>query len=64
MATSSLDLGQFGLGLLQPKRHLHLADHGRRGGEVFLCVLLLACPPVELAAAEVAVRDERTPATL
>src|SRR5262249_12928471 len=43
---------------LQPVRHPHLAVHRRRGGEMLLRLLALARAPVELAEAEVAVRDE------
>jgi hypothetical protein len=39
--------------LLQPVRHLHLAVHRRRGGEVLLCLLALARAPGEFAEAEV-----------
>src|SRR4030095_3381131 len=45
--------------LLQPKPHVHLAVHRRRGGKVLLRLLALARAPVELAEAEVAVGDER-----
>ena len=45
---------------LQPVRHAHLAVHHRRGGEVLARLLALACAPVELAEAEVAVSHQRT----
>src|SRR5213593_4810052 len=50
--------------LLQPVRHPHLSIHRRRGSEVLLRLLALACAPVELAEAEVAVGDERAHAEL
>jgi len=40
---------QLGLRLLQPIRHTHLAIHRRRGGEVLLRRLALACAPEDLA---------------
>src|SRR6266566_526280 len=52
------------LRLLQPEPHVYLAVHRRRGGEVLLRLLSLACAPVELAEAEVAVGDERAHAEL
>ena len=42
-------LSHLGLGLLQPVRHPHLAEHRRRGGEMCLCLVALAGAPVELA---------------
>jgi len=50
--------------LLQPKVHIHLAVHRRRGGEVVLRLLALTCAPKELAKAEVAVGDEGAHAAL
>ena len=47
------------LGLLQSVRHVHLAVHRGRRGEVLLRLLTFARAPVELAEAEVAVGDER-----
>jgi hypothetical protein len=47
------------LRLLQPEAHAHLAVHRRRGDEVLLRLRALACTSIELAQAEVAVRDER-----
>src|SRR5262245_5616977 len=58
MNLSSRQLFHLRLRLLQPERHLHLAVHRRRGGEVLLRLLALARAPVELAEAEVAVGDE------
>src|SRR5262245_54858311 len=55
----SCEVMQFRLCLLQPKAHIHLAIHDRRGGEVLPCLLRLAGAPVELPEAEVAVGDER-----
>src|SRR4029450_7273713 len=46
---------QLRLRLLQPVRHVHLAIHRGRGGEVLPRLLALARAPVELAEAEVAV---------
>src|SRR5215831_7634152 len=62
--TSSADLLNLRLRLLQPVRHVHFAIHRRRGGEVLLGLLALAGAPVELAEAEVAVGDERAYAEL
>src|SRR5215475_9781585 len=47
------------LRLLQPERHVHLAVQPRRGGEVLLCLLVLAGALAQLPEAEVAVGDER-----
>src|SRR2546428_130320 len=52
------------LRLLQPGPHVHRAVHRRGGRAVFAGVLPLACAPVELAEAEVAVGDERAHAEL
>src|SRR5262249_24574219 len=41
-----------------PELHVHLAAHRRRGDEVLLRLLSLACSPVELAEAKVAVSDQ------
>ena len=46
--------------LLQPERHVHLAVHRRRDGEVLLCLVAFAGLPIELAEAKVAVGDEGT----
>src|SRR5262249_6047603 len=46
------------LSFFSPVRHPHLEIHRRRGGERLLSLLALACAPVELAEAEVAVGDE------
>src|SRR4029434_781406 len=54
----SAQLAHFLLGLLQPVRHVDLALHRRRGGEMLLRLLALARAPVELAETEVAVGDE------
>src|SRR5262245_26880426 len=57
--TSNLLGLQFGLRLLQPVRHAHLAVNRRRGGEMLLRLLAIPRALVELAEAEVAVGDER-----
>src|SRR5215467_5694948 len=62
--TSSADLLNLRLRLLQPVRHVHFAIHRCRGGEVLLGLLALAGASVELAEAEVAVGDERAHAEL
>src|SRR5215467_4205273 len=46
------------LRLLQPKAHVHLAEHRRSGSEVLLRLLVLTRAPVELAEAQVAVGEE------
>src|SRR5215831_1845188 len=57
------DSRHLGLCPLQPVRHLHLAEHRRRGGQVLLRLMLLAGASVELAKPEVAVSDEGAHAT-
>jgi hypothetical protein len=47
------------LNLLQPEGHVHLAVHGRRGGQVTLRRWRVAAPTVELAEAKTAVGDQR-----
>ena len=54
----------FGLRLLQPELHAHLAIHRGSNLEVLFCLLALADIRVQLAEAEVTVRDERTHAQL
>src|SRR5206468_12598928 len=49
---------QFRLRLLQPKAHIHLTVHGGGGGQGLLRPCAVADTAVELAEAEVAVRDE------
>src|SRR5215468_1219992 len=44
--------------LLQPKAHVHLAEHRRSGSEVLLRLLVHTRAPVELAEAQVAVGEE------
>src|SRR5258705_6108094 len=63
-AVSSRQRPHFRLRLLQPVRHVHLAVHRRRSGEMLARVIPLVCSPVELAEAEVAVGDERPHADL
>src|SRR5215475_7691105 len=66
-ARLSWGLGEFlelRVRLLQPKAHVHLAVHGRRGGEVILRFMWLARAPGNLAEAEVAVGDQRAHAEL
>jgi hypothetical protein len=46
------------LRLLQPKRHVHVAVHRRRGGEVVAGLIPFARAQVDLAETEVAVGDE------
>jgi hypothetical protein len=58
MGLLSCQLSHLRLCLLQPVRHVHLAIHRRRGGEVRARLLVLARAPVELAEAEMAVGDE------
>src|SRR5262245_8685665 len=62
--SSSRQLLQFRLRLLQPVRHAHLAVHRRRGGEVLLRLLAFTRASVELPEAEVAVGDEGAHAKL
>src|SRR5215813_876163 len=52
---NSCEVMQFRFRLVQPKAHIHLAVHRRRGREVLLCSVALTGAPVELAEAEVAV---------
>jgi hypothetical protein len=47
----------------QPEPPVHLAVHRDRSGQVLMGLLALACAPVELAEAEVAVGDERAQAS-
>src|SRR5262250_3001149 len=58
MGTTSRRIPHLRLRLLQPVRHVHLAVHRCRGGEVLLCFVALARASIELAQAEVAVGDE------
>src|SRR5262249_46475643 len=46
----------------EPERHVHLAVHGRRDGEVLARLLALARARAQLPEAEVAVGDERAQA--
>jgi hypothetical protein len=46
------------LRLLKPKRHVHVAVHRRRGGEVVAGLIPFARAQVDLAETEVAVGDE------
>src|SRR5215472_1846595 len=55
----SCEVMQFRLGLLQPKAHVHLVIHPRRGGEVLPRFPRLARAPVELAEAVMATGQER-----
>src|SRR5437867_626690 len=48
------------LGLGDPPRHAHLAEHCARGAEMLSGLRLLAGAPMKAAKAEMAVRDERT----
>ena len=52
------------LRLLQADPHVHLAEHGRRRGEVFLSVLPPTRPAMELAKAEAAARHKGAHAEL
>src|SRR5262249_24369786 len=56
----SCEVMQFCFRLLQPEPHVHLAVHGRRGGEILARLLSLAGACEELTEAEMAVGDERT----
>src|SRR3989454_11299983 len=55
---------QFRLRLLQPRAHIHLTVHGGGGGQGLLRPCSVADAAVELAEAEVAVRDEGAQAEL
>src|SRR5215831_442110 len=56
----SCEVMQFRFRLLQPREHIHLLIHPRRGGEVLARLLALARARAQLPEAEVAVGDERT----
>src|SRR5262245_35342643 len=47
--TASAEFFHPRLRLLQPEAHVHLAVHRRRGGEVLLRLVALACAPVQLS---------------
>src|SRR5215470_15929457 len=58
--SASGEPSQLSLRLLQIERHVHLAVHRRRSGEVLARLLGLAFARAQLPEAEVAVGDERT----
>src|ERR1700730_4697442 len=58
-----LQRAHLGLGLLQPEPHAHLVEQARCGCELFRRPLI-ACSPVKLADAELAISDERAHAQL